>query len=245
MPMPQLYSRLASWWPLLSAPQDYREEATSYGRIFASACRPGTILELGSGGGNNASFMKKRFRMTLVDRAPAMLRVSRKLNPECRHFVGDLRTVRLGRVFDAVFVHDAVTYMTTENDLRRAMRTAWVHCAPGGAALFVPDAVKETLRPHLRTGGNDQGPRGLRYLEWTWDPEPADSTFVVDFTMLLRVGRRVRAVHDRHKLGVFSRATWMRLLGAAGFVGKRLRVKAEGASAGWGEAFLGLKGRIG
>jgi hypothetical protein len=29
---------------------------------------------------------------------------------------GDMRTTRLGRQFDAVFVHDAVCYMTTEAD---------------------------------------------------------------------------------------------------------------------------------
>jgi len=30
-----------------------------------------TVLELGSGGGNNASYLKHRFAMTLVDRSPA------------------------------------------------------------------------------------------------------------------------------------------------------------------------------
>ena len=47
-----------------------------------------------------------------------MLALSRALNPECEHLAGDMRTLRLGRVFDAVFVHDAVCYMTTRADLR-------------------------------------------------------------------------------------------------------------------------------
>lgn len=38
-------------------------------------------------------------------------------------------------LFDAVFVHDAVMYMTTQRDLRAAIETAFVHCRPGGAAL--------------------------------------------------------------------------------------------------------------
>jgi hypothetical protein len=48
-----------------------------------------------------------------------------------------------------VFVHDAVAYMTTERELRAAIETAFVHCRPGGAALFAPDHVRPgpTARP--------------------------------------------------------------------------------------------------
>jgi hypothetical protein len=37
-----------------------------------------------------------------------MLEVSRRLNPDCEHPPGDIRSVRLGRTFDVVFVHDAI-----------------------------------------------------------------------------------------------------------------------------------------
>ncbi len=70
------------------------------------------VLELGSGGGNNASHMKHAFAMTLVEPADGMHHISRALNPECEHVPGDMRTVRLGRAFDAIFVHEAVIYMT-------------------------------------------------------------------------------------------------------------------------------------
>jgi hypothetical protein len=71
--------------------------------------------------------------------------------------------------FDAVFVHDAVCYMTTHSDLRKAMETAFVHCRPGGVALFAPDHLRENFRADTDHGGSDDGRRGLRYLEWTWD----------------------------------------------------------------------------
>src|SRR3712207_7634231 len=41
----------------------------------------------------------------------------------------------------------SIVYMTTEADLRRAIETAFVHCEPGGAALFAPDHVRENFRP--------------------------------------------------------------------------------------------------
>lgn len=217
---PKLYGELASWWPLLSAPDEYAEEAAFYGDELVAACEPParTMLELGSGGGNNALHLKARFALTLVDPSEEMLAHSRALNPECEHVQGDMRDVRLGRQFDTVFVHDAICYMTTEADLRRAIATAFVHCRPGGAALFAPDHVREHFVASHDTGGSDAGARGLRYLEWTSDPDPADSTYVVDYAYLLReTDGTVRVEHDRHVEGLFSRADWLRLLDEAGF----------------------------
>jgi hypothetical protein len=41
-----------------------------------------------------------------------MLALSMTVNPECEHIEGDMRTLRLGHTFDAVFLHDAVMYLT-------------------------------------------------------------------------------------------------------------------------------------
>lgn len=216
----KIYDELADWWPLLSHPEDYAEEAALFRTLLDASCDepPRTVLELGSGGGNNACHLKAHYAMTLVDVSEQMLAVSRKLNPECEHVEGDMRTVRLGRTFDAVFVHDAVCYMTTEADLRAALRTAFVHCREGGVALFVPDHVRETFAPEAELGGHDAGRRGLRFLEWTSDPDPADSTYVSDFAILLRdASGATRVVHDRHTYGLFARAQWLDMLREAGF----------------------------
>ena len=34
----RLYNELASWWPLLSAPADYAEEAAFYRRVLVETC---------------------------------------------------------------------------------------------------------------------------------------------------------------------------------------------------------------
>lgn len=217
---PKLYGELASWWPLLSPPAEYAEEAAFYEKTLVAACErpPRTLLELGSGGGHNASYLKARFEMALVDRSPEMLAVSRALNPECEHIQGDMRAVRLDRTFDAVFVHDAVVYMTTKSDLRKAIETAFAHCRPGGVALFAPDYVRETFSPSTDHGGYDGKGRGIRYLEWTWDPDPTDTTYVVDYAYLMRHGDgSVQVEHDRHIGGLFARGDWLRWLSQVGF----------------------------
>ena len=246
--LPRLYTDLAPWWPLLSSPDDYVEEAEEYRKILLDACLkpPVTLLELGSGGGNNASHLKTHFRMTLVDLSPDMLAVSQALNPECEHLQGDMRTVRLGRQFDAVFIHDAIMYLTTEADLRQAIETAYVHCLPGGAALFCPDCTRETVKLVTRHGGHDgQGNdrRALRYLEWNWDPDPADSTYVVDFAYMLRDEQgAMRVEYDHHEFGLFSTDDWLRLIAGAGFTPKLvIGDNSELWDYGGGEMFVGIK----
>ena len=217
---PKLYGELASWFHLLSSPPDYAEEAEFARKLLAEsrATPPRTVLELGSGGGNNASHLKAHFQMTLADLSSGMLDLSRALNPECEHLVGDMKSLRLGRVFDAVFVHDAIMYMTSENELRQAIETGFCHCKPGGAALFMPDVVRENFVSLTTHGGHDGEGRSIRYIEWTFDPDPSDNTYTVDFAYLLREGNGpVRVVHDHHVFGIFSKEVWLRLLREAGF----------------------------
>jgi SAM-dependent methyltransferase len=216
-----MYSDLAPWFHLLTHPSDYTDEAQFVTRVVEEVVEgpARTLLELGSGGGNNASHLKARFECTLTDLSPDMLALSRTLNPECEHLQGDMRTLRLGRTFDVVFVHDAISYLTSEPDLAAAIETAAAHVRPGGAVVLTPDATREIFSPGTDRGGHDgEGGRSLRYLEWTHAPDPPEATtYVVDYAILVREpGKPVRIVHDQHTLGVFPEATWHRLIAEAG-----------------------------
>jgi SAM-dependent methyltransferase len=219
--MSKLYNELAVWWPLVSDPAEYAEEVAFFLPLLSeiTARQPATLLELGSGGGNNALHMKSSFSsVTLVDLSPQMLEVSRQINLDCEHLQGDMRTVRLGRTFDVVFIHDAIDYMTTLEDLRQAIQTTFVHCKPGGMALFVPDEVRETFEPSTDHGGEDGEGRSVRYLEWSYDPDDNDTTYITDYVIVIRDGNQpVKVVHDQHVIGLFARDDWLRLLSEIGF----------------------------
>jgi len=152
-----------------------------------------------------------------------MLALSRARNPECEHVLADMRTLRLGRRFDAVLAHDGITHMTTEPDLRAAIETAFVHTRPGGAAIFTPDDLADTFVEGAALHERDAGDQSLRYLEWSWDPVPGDGKGRTEYALLLRERGEVRAIHDRHEFGLFPRTTWLRLLGDAGFSVESLR----------------------
>jgi hypothetical protein len=158
-----------------------------------------------------------------------MVEVSRRLNPGCAHHVGDMRTVRLGREFDAVLVHDAVDYLTTEDDLSALIATAYAHLRPGGIVVLVPDHTRETFEDATDHGGTDGADgRGVRYLEWSWDPDPADSVTRTEYAFLLREpDGTIRLVHETHVTGLFDREVWLRLLTSAGFRAEALPEETE------------------
>ncbi|MGH6816690.1 MAG: class I SAM-dependent methyltransferase [Hyphomicrobiaceae bacterium] len=239
----RLYSDLAEWYSLITPASEYAEEADHLVRLI-DAMRDGpaaAFLELGAGAGHMASHLKTRFRCTLTDLSPEMLKLSRALNPECEHRLADMRTLALDRTFDIVLAHDAICYMTTEADQRSAIETAARHLRRGGVAIFLPDDVKDTFRNSTTCGGHDAGDgRGVRYLEWTSDPDPSDTTIVMEFALLIReAGKAVRVEHDTHLLGLFDRATWRRHMRSAGFA--VLEPTVFDPYAGQHEVFVGRK----
>lgn len=244
MPGPRLYGEFASWFHALTHPDDYVEEANIFRVTMEEHARQPihTVLELGCGGGNNASHLKAHYAMTLTDLSPEMVEVSRGLNPECEHIQGDMRSLRLGRTFDAVFVHDAIAYMTTEQDLEAAMRTAYEHLGPDGIALFVPDDTTESFKPGTEGGGHDLADRSLRYESWESGPKPGETSYETFFTFVLREGDSERIEHDTHVIGLFPRATWERLLEDVGFEVRVIPFRHSSfAPNATHEMFVGLK----
>lgn len=251
-----LYSELAAWWPILSPHEEYAAHAQRcWSLIQAHATRPiRTILELGAGGGHLSHHLARvsQAGMTLTDLSPEMLALSRTLNPGCEHIAGDMRTLRLGRTFDLVLIHDAVMHMNTAADLWAAIDTAHTHCTSGGLAMFLPDWTRETFQPGATLCGGPaaalehdnptpHSPPGLqaRLVEWTWDPDPGDTEFLSHMTYILRrPGEPVRVEHETLPLGLFSRDEWLAMLQAAGFTTRLLPLADEGIGS---DLFLGTR----
>ncbi len=248
----KMYGELAKWWPLLSPPSEYVEEAAFFRALLRRHKPiPRTLLELGCGGGSLAANLKREFALTLTDLSPQMLAVCRAVNPECEVLQGDMRSLRLGRRFDAVLVHDAIMYAATEAELRATIETAAAHCRAGGLVLLAPDCTRESFgerTPHAEggashaDGGTDHGGedgedgRALRYLEWSWDPDPRDEQFDVAYAFVLREADGTTRVElDRHTEGLFPEATWLRLMSESG-------LDARTAPDPWrGKIFLGTR----
>lgn len=219
---PRMYHEFADWFHLVTAPEDYAEEAEFYFGLVRDALgrAPRNWLELGSGGGNNASHYKAWVEgpVVLSDRSEEMLAISKRLNPDAEHVHGDMTALRLGRTFEAVFVHDAASYLTTEHQVRQLAATLYAHCAPGGVALACPDDTAENVSYATTHGGHDGDGRALRYLEWSTPGRPGTFEVNIDFVYVFHEDGKPPLVElDRHVNGALPRNTWLAALSEAGF----------------------------
>ncbi len=141
------YNELAWTEDLLADPSDYEGEVAAYVDLIrrSSLHTTGTLLHLGCGAGGHDAIFKRHFAVTGVDISRGMLDKARLRHPDVEYIEGDMRTVRLGREFDAVAIPDSIDYMGSLPELRMAIGTAVAHLKPGGV-LVVVGMTRVTLR---------------------------------------------------------------------------------------------------
>ena len=231
-----LYSDLAYLWPVISPPDTYADEAAHWRNALRQRLGPGRhrLLELGVGGGHNLSHLTAEFDAAAVDLSPRMLELSRRLNPTVEHHLGDMRTVRLpGQTFDAVLIHDAISYMQTEDDLRAVFATARAHLRPDGLLLVAPDLVRDTFRPGMRLSWTSQRD-GVEVIteETIHDSDPSDTIVESHFTYTITEKGARRIERDIHITGLFPIALWTALLNEAGFDPELIPLPGDGDGCG-------------
>lgn len=223
-PAHQLYNQMAWLWPLMSPPEDYQDEAAQLRKQLAPKLRhitdrKPTLLELGSGGGHMVHHLREHYAITATDLSPAMLKLSRKLNPDIAHQPGDMRTLRLKKTFDIVFIHDALGYMTTAADLKRAIQTAWVHLEPQGLLVLMPDDLRETfadLQTATDVAETDDGKR-VTLISHVQAVDPAYTQYDLTMTFFIEHQGKTRVVEDCHRCGLFAAEEWSNTLTQIGF----------------------------
>ena len=235
----RLYDELAYLWPIISPPEDYAEEAAHWRRAIREKLGGGRlrVLELGVGGGHNLSHLTADFQATAVDISECMLEHSRHLNPGVEHHLGDMRTVRLNRKFDAVLAHDAISYMLTEGDLRAVFATARLHLRPGGLLLAAPDLVRDTFQDGKVMRWPARPPRRpgdpvVSVEERLRDPDSSDTVVESEFIYTITEGGVQRVERDVHVSGLFTIAAWTSLMEEAGFTVDTIPLPGDGDGCG-------------
>jgi SAM-dependent methyltransferase len=105
---------------------------------FLRELRPdGTVLDLGCGSGDPIArlLIERGFQLTGVDTSPSLLAIARARLPEGEWLVGDMRTLDLGRRFDAVLAWHSFFHLSVEDQRATIPRFA-AHAAPGAALCF-------------------------------------------------------------------------------------------------------------
>ena len=142
--MTEVFDAYAAYYDLLYRDKDYPAEA----RYVQSLLRrhgvsDGSILELGCGTGKHAEQLGQLgFSIHGLDLSPSMVARARKRTPaelasRLQFDVGDARSTRLNRKFDAaISLFHVASYQTRNEDLLGMFATAATHLKSGGIFVF-------------------------------------------------------------------------------------------------------------
>lgn len=143
----QVFANYARYYDLLYRDKNYSAE-TNFVHELIQSHSPGakSIFELGCGTGVHASLLaEKGYTVHGVDLSHAMLEAAQdrllKLpanqSARLQFSQGDIQTIRVDQVFDAVIsLFHVVSYQTTNDALKATFETAKAHLKPGGIFLF-------------------------------------------------------------------------------------------------------------
>ena len=160
-----MYEKSARIYDLLyvgTGIKDYQAETAELRRII-DASSPGakTLLDVACGTGAHLAELRGWFEVEGADLSPAMLAVARRRLPGIPLHQADMRTLDLGRSFDAVIcLFSSIGYITDPLEMRAAVARLAAHVAPKGVLILDgwvrPDAWHEGSRPEPDIAQDDE-----------------------------------------------------------------------------------------
>lgn len=163
---------------------------------------------------------KRGYEVVGRDLSPEMVRVGRRAARQADIpadvATGDMRTLRLGREFDALLcIGTAFNYLTEPRDVRMAFRTFRTHLRPGG--LLVLDLTNFDAwiddPMNARTEIDRRTPTGTRIAIFGFNEQtPAKTLHIARFLTVVQRGRSIEVRFDEAPLKVWSKGTLSRAL---------------------------------
>jgi len=209
-----VFGAYARYYDLLYRDKDYRSEASFVDQMLREhAPKARRLLELGCGTGRHAeSFADLGYSLHGVDVSREMLdeALHRKacLPEKCASLLsfssGDVRSVRLGKLFDAVrSLFHVMSYQTTNQDLSDAFATARAHLGEGGVFIFDcwygPAVFTSPPEVRARRLGDEQV-EILRLAEPEWDVNCNTVTVNYDIHVIDKSNREHTHFSESHRM---------------------------------------------
>lgn len=246
-----IFHDYSSYYELLYRDKDYEGEANYIASVLRGAApQARTILEFGCGSGRHARSLSARgYQVSGIEQSAFMVDIARQSAAatrtafECVH--GDIRTVDLGRRFDAVIsLFHVVSYQTTNQDVLQTLASATRHLKPGGLFFFDvwhgPAVL--TQRPSVRVKRiEDESLRVVRIAEPALNS--SEGTVTVRYTIHAERKKdgHWNAIHEEHRMRYFFPTEIDLFARATGFLVERTEeflTRKEPSDATWGVAYL-------
>ena len=216
-----LYTKLAHvYHEMYQSIFDYRAEFRQCDSILK---RYGSrrVLEMGCGAGNLAKFFQAaQYDYTGVDIAQPMIDIARRENPGTKFVCGDMRRFSFAKKFDAVLIGGrSFTYMTTNDDVRRALQCIRRVLPKQGILVFdnfEAEGIFKAL-PRRISEKYDSGDKTIARQSKTWVNLTTGWTWNWDAVYAVKESGRKQTFTDHSVLRAFTRDELHLFLILAGF----------------------------
>jgi SAM-dependent methyltransferase len=215
-----VYSKVARIYDLLytgTGIKDYPAESDALHAIIQEAS-PGarTLLDVACGTGAHLEILRRWYEVEGVDLSPEMLEVARKRLPDVPLQVADMRTLDLGRKFDAVTcLFSAIGYVTDPVEMGSTIGRLADHVAPGGV-LIVDGWVRPEDWGDDYRGGPDVASDDTTMVVRLTLSRRTGSITEMDLHHLVRDADGIDHFVERHRLALVSTADYIAAFEAAG-----------------------------
>lgn len=231
-----VFNQYSAYYDLLYHDKDYRAEADYVARkIREAAPAAATMLELGSGTGRHGRLLADMgFAIHGVELSAEMVELAGQAGSDSASAapptinggrftceVGDVRSARISRRFDAVAaLFHVVSYQTTNVDVLATFATAAAHLDPGGIFLFDvwhgPAVTSQKPEARMKRIENSDL-KIIRIAEPSWEPEA--NRITVGYTILAtdKVSRNCTEFTEQHPMRYFFPLEIQLLAQIAGF----------------------------
>ncbi len=146
-----MFDKTAIYYDRIYASKDYRGEARAIIDLVERELGTGgrRLLDVACGTGLHLEQLKRRFDAEGLDDSAELLDIAKRRNSELVFHRDDMRWFALEARYDVVTcLFSSIGYMTTAEDLKRAIARMAAHLVPGGLLLIEPWLTPEAWRPN-------------------------------------------------------------------------------------------------
>jgi len=177
-----------------------------------------TLLDVACGTGGHLEHLRDRFDVTGFERSSHMAALARKKVPDVEIHEGHMRRFDLGATFDAVTcLFSSIGYMTTTDDLARALTAMVGHLTPGGVLVVDPWLFPDRWIPG-HVGAVAASEPGTAIARVT-SSHRMGRLSVLEYHYTTATAEGVDRFSERHEMGLFTRAEYEAAFERAGATG--------------------------
>jgi SAM-dependent methyltransferase len=199
--------------------KDYPAEAAELDRLIKESCPTArTLLDVACGTGAHLAELSHRYEVEGADLSPAMLAVARGRLPGIPLHQADMRTLDLGRSFDAVIcLFSSIGYVTDPSEMRSTVARLAAHVAPGGVLILDgwvrPDEWRESFRPEPDIARDEE----MLVVRLAHSRREGNVT-ELEMHHLVQTAEGIDYFVERHRLALTPTADYVSAMEAAGLV---------------------------